>query len=377
MTCPSPPERGAARIYLRQVGSRTGVVAELPSAWSELVRLAETKMGFVPRPLRFFLATGDELGEDGLDLVRANEAIYVSGGGEDWAPLGESTTTDPTSDSTSDALAMLHSEPEQRHRTVIALANLSHHLQRERGTSCTWLASGRSIPNFKTLLVDIRPEVDAALREVVRPDAQQWFDQIVALIATERHAVDAAPDSIAGRTGGRLLRDTAGLLRRDLLGAGGGGGGGREREQLHRRDGHLRAVQPPQGIAGDGARIPLGCPRAARYAARLHPEARLRRPGRVRPPGQDPRELAAGRRARRAARDRVSRLPRRRGAAVRAGGARERLRPARRALLPLGGAVLGPLLDARGQAAAARGAPRRGRAEGRPQPRAQPRAGDG
>ena len=201
MTCPSPPERGAARIYLRQVGSRTGVVAELPSAWSELVRLAETKMGFVPRPLRFFLATGDELGEDGLDLVRANEAIYVSGGGEDWAPLGESTTTDPTSDSTSDALAMLHSEPEQRHRTVIALANLSHHLQRERGTSCTWLASGRSIPNFKTLLVDIRPEVDAALREVVRPDAQPWFDQIVALIATERHAVDAAPDSIAGRTG--------------------------------------------------------------------------------------------------------------------------------------------------------------------------------
>ena len=201
MTCPSPPERGAARIYLRQVGSRTGVVAELPSAWSELVRLAETKMGFVPRPLRFFLATGDELGEDGLDLVRANEAIYVSGGGEDWAPLGESTTTDPTSDSTSDALAMLHSEPEQRHRIVIALANLSHQLQRERGTSCTWLASGRSIPNFKTLLVDIRPEVDAALREVVRPDAQPWFDQIVALIATERHAVDAAPDSIAGRTG--------------------------------------------------------------------------------------------------------------------------------------------------------------------------------
>ena len=201
MACPSPPSRGAARIYLRQVGSRTGVVAELPSAWNELVRLAETKMGFVPRPLRFFLATGDELGEDGLDLVRANEVIYVSGGGEDWAPLGESATTDPTSDSTSDALAMLHSEPEQRHRTVIALANLSHHLQRERGTSCTWLASGRSIPNFKTLLVDIRPEVDAALREVMRPEAQQWFNQIVALIATERHAVDAAPDSIAGRTG--------------------------------------------------------------------------------------------------------------------------------------------------------------------------------
>jgi len=177
------------------------VVAGLPSAWNELVHLAETKMGFVPRPLRFFLATGDELGEDGLDLVRANEVIYVSGGGEDWASLGESATSDPTSESTSDALAMLHNEPEQRHRTVIALANLSHHLQRERGTSCTWLASGRSLPNFKTLLVDIRPEVDAVLREVVRPEAQEWFDQVVALIATERHAVDAAPDSIAGRTG--------------------------------------------------------------------------------------------------------------------------------------------------------------------------------
>jgi hypothetical protein len=195
------PSRGAARIYLRLVGSHVGVVAGLPSAWNELVHLAETKMGFVPRPLRFFLATGDELGEDGLDLVRANEVIYVSGGGEDWASLGESATSDPTSESTSDALAMLHNEPEQRHRTVIALANLSHHLQRERGTSCTWLASGRSLPNFKTLLVDIRPEVDAALREVVRPEAQEWFDQVVALIATERHAVDAAPDSIAGRPG--------------------------------------------------------------------------------------------------------------------------------------------------------------------------------
>jgi len=76
--CPSPPARGAARIYLRQVGSETGVVAELPSAWNELVRLAETKLGFVP--LRFFLATGDQLDEDGLDLVRSNEIIYVSGG---------------------------------------------------------------------------------------------------------------------------------------------------------------------------------------------------------------------------------------------------------------------------------------------------------
>ena len=199
MTCPSPPSRGAARIYLRQVGSRTGVVAELPSAWNELVRLAETKMGFVP--LRFFLATGDELDEDGLDLVRSNEVIYVSGGGEDRESLGDSPATDPTSDATSEALATLHSQPEQRHRTVIALANLSHHLQRERGTSCTWLASGRSKPSFKTLLVDIRPEVDTALREVVRPEAQQWFDKIVALIAAERHAVDAAPDSIAGRTG--------------------------------------------------------------------------------------------------------------------------------------------------------------------------------
>ena len=193
--CPSPPSRGAARIYLRQVGSETGVVAELPSAWNELVRLAETKLGFVP--LRFFLATGDELDEDGLDLVRSNEVIYVSGGGED------SPSTEPTSDATSEALATLHSPPEQRHRTVIALANLSHHLQRERGTSCTWLASGRSKPSFRTLLVDIRPEVDTALREVARPEAQQWFDKIVALIAAERHAVDAAPDSIAGRTGAR------------------------------------------------------------------------------------------------------------------------------------------------------------------------------
>ena len=193
--CPSPPARGAARIYLRQVGSETGVVAELPSAWNELVRLAEAKLGFVP--LRFFLATGDQLDEDGLDLVRSNEVIYVSGGGED------SPSTEPTSDATSEALATLHSPPEQRHRTVIALANLSHHLQRERGTSCTWLASGRSKPSFRTLLVDIRPEVDTALREVARPEAQQWFDKIVALIAAERHAVDAAPDSIAGRTGAR------------------------------------------------------------------------------------------------------------------------------------------------------------------------------
>ena len=193
--CPSPPSRGAARIYLRQVGSETGVVAELPSAWNELVRLAETKLGFVP--LRFFLATGDQLDEDGLDLVRSNEVIYVSGGGAD------SPSTEPTSDATSEALATLHSPPEQRHRTVIALANLSHHLQRERGTSCTWLASGRSKPSFRTLLVDIRPEVDTALREVARPEAQQWFDKIVALIAAERHAVDAAPDSIAGRTGAR------------------------------------------------------------------------------------------------------------------------------------------------------------------------------
>ena len=200
MWTPTPPGRAAARIYLRQVGSKTGVVAKLPLAWSELVSLAETKMGFMQRPLRFFLDTGDEIDEDGLGLVKANEAIYVSGGGDDWAPPGESTA-DRTSDSTSDALAMLHSKPAQRHRTVFALANLSHHLQRERGTSCTWLASGRSIPNFKTLLVQIRPEVDAALKRVVRPEAQQWFDQIVALIATERHAVDAAPNSIAGRTG--------------------------------------------------------------------------------------------------------------------------------------------------------------------------------
>ena len=171
------------------------MVAELPSAWNELVRLAETKLGFVP--LRFFLATGDELDEDGLDLVRSNEVIYVSGGGAD------SPSTEATSDATSEALATLHSPPEQRHRTVIALANLSHHLQRERGTSCTWLASGRSKPSFRTLLVDIRPEVDTALREVARPEAQQWFDKIVALIAAERHAVDAAPASVAGRTGAR------------------------------------------------------------------------------------------------------------------------------------------------------------------------------
>ena len=37
MACPSPPSRGAARIYLRQVGSRTGVrvVAELPDVGLE------------------------------------------------------------------------------------------------------------------------------------------------------------------------------------------------------------------------------------------------------------------------------------------------------------------------------------------------------
>ena len=77
------------------------MVAKLPTAWGELVRLAELKMEFVQRPLRFFLETGDELEEDGLDLVRANDVVYVSDG-QGWEPPGESTTTDPTSDSERD-----------------------------------------------------------------------------------------------------------------------------------------------------------------------------------------------------------------------------------------------------------------------------------
>ena len=45
--------------------------------------------------------------------------------------------------------------PSRRGTTVVNLARLAHHLQRERGTSSTWVASGRTLAAFGALLVDL------------------------------------------------------------------------------------------------------------------------------------------------------------------------------------------------------------------------------
>ena len=165
-----------ARVYLRKAGNLNGIVMRMPDAWSELVQKAGAKFGI--KSARFNLDTGDELEEDGLCLLAPGEVIYVSEGCEDsptLAPIATSLQPLPSfHDLSSESVASrsprsaLLGDPatppsSRRSTTVVNLARLAHHLQRERGTSSTWVASGRTLAAFGTLLAEHRPAVDWAL----------------------------------------------------------------------------------------------------------------------------------------------------------------------------------------------------------------------
>jgi len=209
----------AARVYLRKAGSPSGVVMRMPEAWSELVDKAAAKFGI--KCAKFHLQTGDELEEDGLCLLGPGEVIYVS----DDSQLASQLSPPPpiasnhlqpmpsfldlsneSVQSRSPRSALLGDPaipPSRRGTMVVNLARLAHHLQRERGTSSTWVASGRTLAAFGALLAEYRPAVDGALKQITEaePDKQRWADTLGQLLATERHAIDAAPDSIEGRKG--------------------------------------------------------------------------------------------------------------------------------------------------------------------------------
>ena len=209
----------AARVYLRRSGSQSGVVMRMPEAWSELQGKAEAKFGI--KSAKFHLQTGDELEEDGLCLLTPGEVIYVSdesqgNGGGELSPSPSITNLRPVpsfldlsneSGQSRSPRSALPGEPlippSRRGTTVVNLARLAHHLQRERGTSSTWVASGRTLAAFGALLAEYRPAVDAALKVVTEsePGKERWAENVAKLLANERHAIDAAPDTIEGRKG--------------------------------------------------------------------------------------------------------------------------------------------------------------------------------
>ena len=176
------------RVCLRKNHSKTGCVAQLPVTWADLMALANTRLqddGHQDQGqfCRIFLSTGDEVLEDSLGLIKADDILYCSRGEDFRAPsavraAGElkrcsSSNSSETGQHLADLDApLLTMASIARHEAIhtnsrrgmaIQLCTLAHHVQRERGASCAWIAGGGRIASFAELLQTIRPAVDEAL----------------------------------------------------------------------------------------------------------------------------------------------------------------------------------------------------------------------
>jgi hypothetical protein len=219
----------AVRISLRPNGAEAGVVAKLPDECAKLLLIANSKLpGVTDAPFsRLFLASGDELDDDTLDLVAQNEVVYVSRGEpflsphalealmpRDSAPAAggaietsvhnsaASSTSAPSPGDCADlalAPACVHAPSaapkahSSRRQLVIMLSVLAHQLQRERGASCAWVASGGSLPSFAELILSTHPAIDATLRAIRGCDVEDnTAERVLGQLMAARRAVRAA-----------------------------------------------------------------------------------------------------------------------------------------------------------------------------------------